>query len=168
MFIYPYSLSIFPKVAETTKMRYTNPVSKLLINGKSRRLQRLSQFSNQLAELSALVQSCLPTPLQGHCQVINIRGKALILQTESAAWASQLRFYTPAMLSTLPHHHSNHLQEIHIRIKPLSAKKEDGTRCNLAISSQSATLITGLAEITPHRKLQESLLRLASRKQNNS
>ncbi len=99
--------------------------------------------------------------------MINIRGKALILQTESAAWASQLRFYTPAMLSTLTHHHCNHIKEIQIRIKPVSAKKKGDARCNLAISSQSATLITGLAEMTPHRKLKESLLRLASRKQNN-
>jgi len=147
-------------------MRHTNPVRKLLTGGKSKHLQRLAQFSNQLTELSALVQSCLPMPLQGHCQAVNIRGKSLVLQTESPAWASQLRYYMPAMLSTLTHHRCNHIEKIHIRIKPLSALAAPDTRRGLDISSKSATLITSLADTTPHSKLKESLLRLASRKPN--
>ena len=144
-------------------MRHTNSVKKLLSGGKSSQLRRLTQFSSQLTELSALIQSCLPTPLQGHCQVINIRGKALILQTESPAWASQLRFYTPAMLSTLTHHRCNYIKEINIRIKPVSAQPPAYARDKMIISSRSATLITSLAETTPYSKLKQSLLRLASR-----
>jgi len=149
-------------------MRYSNSVKKLLSNGNSTPLRRLTQFSRQLTELSALIQSCLPMPLQGHCQAVNIRGKALILQTESPAWASQLRFYTPAMLSTLTHHRCNYIKEINIRIKPVSAPAPSYTRDKLKISSQSATLINSLAESTPHSKLKQSLLRLASRRSDKS
>jgi len=149
-------------------MRHTNSVKKLLNGGKSTQLRHLRQFTNQLTEVSALIQSCLPTPLQGHCQAINIREKTLILQTESPAWASQLRFYTPAMLSTLTHHRCNYIKEIHIRIKPVSAPTPSYTRHKMDISSQSATLITSLAETTPYSKLRQSLLRLASRKSNKS
>jgi len=149
-------------------MRHANSVKKLLSGGRSTQLRRLTQFSSQLTELSALTQSCLPTPLQGHCQAINIRGKTLILQTESPAWASQLRFYTPAMLSTLTHHRCNYIKEIHIRIKPVSALKPPYARHKMNISSQSATLITALAENTSYSGLKQSLLRLASRKSNKS
>jgi len=145
-------------------MRSTNSVKQLLSNGHSTSLRRLTQFSRQLTELSALTQSCLPKSLQGHCQAVNIRGKALILQTESPVWATQLRFYTPAMLSTLTHHRCNYIKEINIRIKPVSAPTTNYTRDKMKISSQSATLINSLAESTPHNKLKRSLLRLASRK----
>jgi len=145
-------------------MRYARPVNNLLLSGKSKQLRRLAQFSSQLTELTSLVQSCLPKPLQGQCLVVNTRGKLLILQTKSPAWASQLRFYIPAMLSTLTHHRCHHIKEIHIRIKPVSASKPSGTRDNMDISSRSATLITSLADSTPHTQLKQSLLRLASRK----
>ncbi|VAW89150.1 hypothetical protein MNBD_GAMMA17-2197 [hydrothermal vent metagenome] len=149
-------------------MRHSNSVKKLLISGKSTQLRRLTQFSSQLTELSALTQSCLPPLLQGHCQAINVRGKTLILQTESPAWASQLRFYMPAMLSTLTHHQCNYIKEIHIRIKPVSAQSPANTRHKMNISSQSAILITSLAETTPYSQLRQSLLRLASRESKKS
>ncbi len=144
-------------------MHHTYSVKKLLNGEKSTQLHRLRQFTSQLTELSALIQSCLPTPLQGHCQVINIRGKTLILQTESPAWAAQLRFYIPTMLSTLTHHRCNYIKEIHMRIKPVSAQPPAYTRDKMIISSRSATLIASLAETTPYRKLRHSLLQLASR-----
>ncbi|MBL1260871.1 MAG: DUF721 domain-containing protein [Thiotrichaceae bacterium] len=144
-------------------MRHIHSVKKLLSSGKSTQLRRLTQFSRQLTELSALTQSCLPSPWQGQCQAVNIRGKTLILQTESPAWASQLRFYAPAMLSTLTHHHCNYIKEISIRIKPVSALTPADTRQKMNISSQSATLITSLAESTTDNNLRRSLLRLASR-----
>ncbi len=149
-------------------MRHPNSVKKLLSGGHSKQLRRLAQFSSQLKELSALVQSCLPSPLQGHCQVVNIRGKSLILQTESPAWATQLRFYTPAMLSTLTHHRCNHIKEIQIKVKPVSALVPPDTRCNMKISSQSAILITSLADATSHHQLKQSLLRLARRNPSNA
>lgn len=141
--------------------RHTHPVKKLLYDGNSRQLRRLTQFSSQLTELTALVRSALPTPLQGHCQVVNIRGKSLVLRTESSAWASQLRFYLPAMLSTLTHHRCNYIKEICIRITPVSAPNRPDTRRTVDISSRSATLITSLANSTPHDRLKQSLLRLA-------
>ena len=116
-------------------MRHIHSVKKLLSSGKSTQLRRLTQFSRQLTELSALTQSCLPSPWQGQCQAVNIRGKTLILQTESPAWASQLRFYAPAMLSTLTHHHCNYIKEISIRIKPVSALTPADTRQKMNISS---------------------------------
>ncbi len=145
-------------------MRHPNPVKKLLSGGNSKQLQRLAQFSTQLTELTALVQSCLPTPLQGHCQAINIRGKSLVLQTDSAAWASQLRFYVPAMLSTLTHHRCNYIKEIHIRIKPVSAPQPSDTRRKFEISSRSATLITTLADSTVNPRLKHALQQLVRRK----
>ncbi len=144
-------------------MRPSNSVKKLLNSGKSTQLSRLTQFFSQLAELSALTQSCLPTPLQGHCKAVNVRGKTLILQTESSAWASRLRFYIPAMLSTLTHHRCNYIKEIHMRIKPVSAQSLANKRHKMNISSQSAILIASLAETTPYNQLRQSLLRLASR-----
>lgn len=144
-------------------MRHPKPVKKLLIGGNSRPLQRLAQFSNQLQELSALVQSCLPSPLQGQCQAVNIRKKTLILQTNSASWASQLRFYVPAMLSTLTHHQCHYLKEIHIQIKPVSAPQPSDTRRKFKISPRSATLITTLADSTRHPQLKDSLQKLAGR-----
>lgn len=146
-------------------MRHANSVNKVLSSGNSRQLRRLTDFSTLLAELTALVRTSLPTTLQGQCEVINLRGSTLVLQTASPAWASQLRFYVPAMLSALTQHRKRRqISEIQIRVKPVSAPQPTDSRRKRDISSRTATLITTLAESTSHPRLKEALQHLASEK----
>lgn len=146
-------------------MRHPNPVKKLLGGGNSRQLRRLTQFSGQLVTLTGLVRSCLPSPLQGQCEAINLRSSTLVLQTSSPAWASQLRFHVPAMLSVLSQHQDgDQIKEIQIRVKPVSAPQPTDPRCKTDISSRTAILITTLAENTSHTRLKQALQQLASHK----
>jgi hypothetical protein len=61
----------------------------------------LLERAAKIAELDNLVQQCLPTPLAGHCQVVNVRNSKLILKLDSPAWATQVRFNSASLLSTL-------------------------------------------------------------------
>lgn len=55
----------------------------------------------KIAELDKLVKQYLPMPLAKHCQVVNVRTGKLILKLDSPAWATQVRFNSPNLLSAL-------------------------------------------------------------------
>ena len=57
-------------------------------------LGRLIEESRRLARATELLCARLPAPLREHSRVAGLAGGVLVIQADSAAWASRLRFVT--------------------------------------------------------------------------
>jgi len=75
-------------------------------------------LTSDLAEHARLllrVKSVLPPPLSRQCRYCRSQGGVLIVQMESSAMASLLRFQTPAILERLGAEHGLHFTDLVIR-----------------------------------------------------
>ena len=63
-----------------------------LIKSNDTLLESYVQTAKRIAALSALLKEVLPAALRGHCEVANYKDGCLIIQANSAAWATQLRY----------------------------------------------------------------------------
>jgi hypothetical protein len=64
--------------------------------------QTMAYFHGQIGQQKRLlqaIQKLLPCDLAAHIHCCLIKDKKLLVYTDSAAWASQLRFYNAAMLA---------------------------------------------------------------------
>lgn len=57
-------------------------------------LGRLIEEARRLARATELLRARLPAPLDEHSRVAGLAGGVLVIQADSAAWASRLRFVT--------------------------------------------------------------------------
>jgi hypothetical protein len=61
-------------------------------------LCRINQHSQTIKRLDNLSKASLPTPLNQHCHVANLRDKTLVIHAESNLWATRLRLLAPELL----------------------------------------------------------------------
>ncbi|PKM13342.1 MAG: DUF721 domain-containing protein [Gammaproteobacteria bacterium HGW-Gammaproteobacteria-3] len=64
-------------------------------------LSRLYAQIEQQKKLLALIKKNLPEPLSDHVLHCVVSGRKLLVYTDTATWASQLRFYNPVLLKTI-------------------------------------------------------------------
>lgn len=55
----------------------------------------------QLTDLNNIWQTQLDSTLAQHCRVANFREKCLIIEVDSSAWATRLRYLIPELLKSL-------------------------------------------------------------------
>jgi len=130
-------------------------------------LAYLVQRSRLLQHIDELFQTHLPLFIGQHCRIVNIRDKTLVIHTDSAAWASRLRYMIPELLdywqadkqlSALD------ITEIDIKIRPLpEVRKIPQAPSVPKISAQSAALLRRLADSIAHPELKSVLLSLADK-----
>lgn len=117
----------------------------------------------RLTTLNKLLKKQLPILLQSHCQVANYQAGCLSIQTDNAAWATQLRYILPDIqkkLETLPEFKD--LKTISYFIAPAENLATQQPIHELKISSDSAQIIKDAAEYIPGR-LGELLKKIAAR-----
>lgn len=69
-----------------------------LMTNPSGVLCRLLQHSQTLNRLEKILRGSLPTPLNQHCYLANLREKTLVVYTDSSLWAIRLRLIVPDLL----------------------------------------------------------------------
>lgn len=62
-------------------------------------LKSIVEKANQITALDKALYHLLPPEVASHCQVMNITNKTLILQADSAAWATRVRYLIPSLLA---------------------------------------------------------------------
>jgi len=72
------------------------------------------------AELLRVVRCILPLNLADHCVHASLEEEALVLVTDSPAWAARLRFFAPELLRALPPR-CGRAARCRIRVQPASA-----------------------------------------------
>jgi len=75
-------------------------IASLLTPGKSQ-LGKIIEKTDHIQKLTAILHSCLEEPLKSYCLAANLQDGCLTIRTESAVWATQLRYLTPDLLKQL-------------------------------------------------------------------
>lgn len=79
-----------------------SPPSFAGIVAKFGHLKQLTARAARLGELEDLVRGTLPAALRRHVHLAAIRDGCLVLLADGPAWATQLRYRTPEILTSLP------------------------------------------------------------------
>ena len=83
-------------------MKRSSPPQPLrrVLNGSSH-LRQLLDHAHHLNRIEQRLRTLWPEPLDAHLRVLNLQEHTLVLQADSAAWATQARCLIPVMLETL-------------------------------------------------------------------
>lgn len=115
----------------------------------------------QLQQLNELVKAQLDSSLGQHCCVANVRDNILILEVDSSAWATRLRYLVPELLQKLrTHKELNRLQEIQWYIRPADINAQSVSR-PLTLSQDNAELMMEATQHIANPHLQEVMKKLA-------
>lgn len=114
-------------------------------------------------KILALVQTTLPVTLAMHTKDCVIKGRKLVIFTTSAAWASQLRFYSSALLTKINSYSTETIELIQFKIHQPEGHPQvvNKPRKKAQIpSSGNISLIYKNIIDSPDSKLKESLIKL--------
>lgn len=116
-----------------------------------------------LQSLTSRLHNCLTHEAANHVQVADLNGERLVIQVDSTAWATRLRYLGPQLLrclrkdTILPP-----LLQLDIRVVPLAQPAP--TRIQpMTLSADSASLLEATADGIRHTALRTALKRLARR-----
>lgn len=129
-------------------------------------LTGLIHKTQQLQQLNHAWKSCIDPTLAEHTQVANLRNGCLIIEVESSAWATRLRFAIPEIQKRLQTSSElRNLKNIEWYIQPA----ENTTRpikqhAPLQLSENNAQLIEDTAAHITNKKLRDVLQQLAKHK----
>ncbi|MCB1918396.1 MAG: DUF721 domain-containing protein [Candidatus Competibacteraceae bacterium] len=114
----------------------------------------------ELAQLSRIFQAYLPPHLRNHAVLIRIDEEAWTVQTDSAGWATRLRYKLYDIRQALGQQLGIALPKPHIRVEPLATAPQ--SRCPLlTLTQENAQMIEQTARNEPDPRLSAALRRLA-------
>lgn len=141
-------------------------VSKLLKKTQTP-LQRITQRCHVLKQIDKILQQTIPSPLNEHCHIANLRHTTLVMHVDSSLWASQLRYLLPNLMeqwqqeTNLPE-----IEKVEIKVRFIHQPTRRYTHHPI-LSEQSESLLRDTAEQVSHPKLKSALLKLARHGSNN-
>ena len=118
--------------------------------------------ADQLAERSRIFRAYLPTPLCDHVVLIQLDAESWEVQTESAGWATRLRYALSSIRQALGQHLGLALPKPHIRVVPLAMPLQP-RRPPLTLTRRNAEVLEAAARILADPRLSAALRRLAAR-----
>lgn len=124
----------------------------------------LVKKTQQLNQLNQFLQNALEQPLALHCRVANFRDPILIVEIDSAAWATQFHYQIPDLLFSLQKTSQlRTLKKIECYIKPqVVSKPPPAVQHN--ISAANAELLRETAQHISAPGLKLALERLGRKK----
>jgi hypothetical protein len=149
-----------------------------LVEGAQNVLQQLWEKNQHVQQVNQTLPNILPKPLAVHCRVVNVREQTAVIYTDSAAWATRLRYLVPQILQVWQQQAFT-IQKIEIKVQlETSVATEPTLHTTLApettisktrgpypLTQNAANYLRHTAETTEHPRLKAVLLRLASRSQ---
>lgn len=139
--------------------RAPQPIRRVLSAGAASLLEQVGWRRR----LTALLHDCLDSSLAVHVQAANLRNNRLVIQADSAAWATRLRYLAPQLLSCLRSQPQlAQLVQLEVRIAPQTQVPIVPPR-PMRLSASNARLLEATAECTQHAALRAALKRLSRR-----
>lgn len=149
-----------------------------LVEGAQNVLQQLWEKNQQVQQVNQTLPDILPKPLSLHCRVVNVREQTAVIYTDSAAWATRLRYLVPQILQGWQQY-SLMITKVEIRVHletfvptepvlhPTRAPETtlSKTRGPYPLTQNAANYLRHTADTTSHPRLKAVLLRLANRSQ---
>lgn len=150
-------------------MNKSKTFNELVSSSGMESVERIIRHGKQLRRMDRLLQRVLPSELQPHCQVANIKGQTLILAVGSTVWATRIRYQIPRLINKLQKEEFGRvITDIQIRVQPentISNREKPARKATM--SREAALSVQHCAASVDDEKLRTALERLASRKTGN-
>ena len=117
--------------------------------------------TRELEGIAQEVAAALPARLLHHCRVASRRGTQLVLQVDSPAWATRLRYQVPALLEHLQAHGWPGLTQARVRVRVGQPEPVPPPAQRAVMSRESAELLRTVAEDCSDPDLRAAWGRLA-------
>ena len=116
-----------------------------------------------LSDLNTLLKHHLPAKFAEHITLSTIKGRTILLLSDSAAWAAQLRYITPELVESLNTvEEFRNIQDIQVKVRPESLPI-DPQRTPLTLSRASADAINRYSSSLTNDKTREAFKRIAKK-----
>ncbi len=125
------------------------------------KLGQLMARADQLIQLSRIFYAYLPSPLRDHAVLIRLDPESWEVRTDSAAWATRLRYVLPSIRQALGQQLDMTLPKPRIRVAPAAILPQSSHR-RLTLTRRSAALLEAAAGTLTDPKLGAALRRLAT------
>lgn len=126
----------------------------------------LAHFYNQIEQQKLVlerVRTVLPAALAIHILHCVINDKKLLIYTDTAAWASQLRFYNSAILATIAPVTTESISIMQIKvIADVASTQVQPSRKPLIPSAEKIAIIRNQSLTVPDEQLKLALLKLSA------
>ncbi len=142
----------------------TKPTSfKAALSFPNRTLAHFYSQIDQQKQVLKRIHAVLPVAIARHALHCVVNGKKLLVYTDTAAWASQLRFYNTAILAAIAPatKESISIMQIKIRVETLHATSLPG-RTPIIPSAEKIELIHSHSLTVSDQQLKLALLRLST------
>jgi hypothetical protein len=140
-------------------MGHLNIISSLL--KKDGATNALVEQALALSKLNILLKQHLPAKIAEHITLSTIKDRTIYLQSDSAAWAAQLRYITPAFIKSLSTSEEfQNAVNIRVKVRPESLPA-DKKRTRLKLSRASADAINRYSSSLTDAKTQDAFKRIA-------
>ncbi len=129
-------------------------------------LPNLQQKMAQLRRLNELWQKYIDMQLTQHTRVANWRDNCLVIEIDSAAWATHVRYSLPDLVRKLKTEKElADLKYINWYIQPTAAAPKKSTRKANPLSPSNSQTLLEAAEHIGNEKLKKALVGLAGRRE---
>lgn len=91
---------------------------KSLLNQSGSALARVAHEAAEHERLSRLVRSVLPPDLSTHILSVNLREDTLVIITDSAAWATRIRYLQGDIMQNLAAEHGVSASKLVTKVRP--------------------------------------------------
>lgn len=117
-------------------------------------------------KLSKSLDNLLDPDLVDHVSLANIRAHVLVLTTDSAAWASRVRYFSPLLLQKLRNnsHIFGDIKKIEIQIQPAVRENVPEQPLPRYVSTSAAKCLNTTADTIENTELKAALHKLANRR----
>lgn len=115
-----------------------------------------------MQQLTRLAREVVPEPESSHISAVAVVETGAVVWTDSAAWATRLRYQADALLERLRRVTGlRELKSVQVKVLPTNDAPEEKKRPSPALTAQSAQTIAACAAYVSDVKLKEALERLA-------
>ena len=124
----------------------------------------LIRRARHLERVNRTLRGLLDPGLAEHCRVANVDRYTLVLQTDSSAWASRLRYLAPAILEKLAKKLGwKEVTHTKVLVRPELPPDRQPSARTAHLSRESASLLRDVALSIEDPRLREALLKLSRR-----
>jgi hypothetical protein len=137
-----------------------------LLDGAGGPLCDVLSRAHHLCALEAALARCLGQPLADHVRVASVEQDTLVLQADSPAWATRLRYAEPDLLRLFRRvEGASQVRRLRVRVDTAGGdtRERRTPRGAPVISPGTAALLRDTADHVGDEGLRRALLRLASR-----
>ncbi|WP_173273233.1 DciA family protein [Thiosulfatimonas sediminis] len=139
---------------------------KPLLNQARGNLKNLLESAQVYQALLDTGRDHLPYEMQAHLLGVGFEGQELLLQIDSPAWATRMRFYEPTILGTFQQHFPHlQLRSVKVAVLPNEERPKPKKVMQSHPSQSDALAMQQLSQNVESKELRDALIKLSQRAQ---